>query len=157
MYSLIEPQTDDKKGLPKPSLFDVAFGLQNLGDTIIVNVGSIYGLVAGDMSLYNKNDRKTSEIYGASKAAVIHLTKYLANYMGKFNVRVNCISPGGVLNKKLQKKNFIKKYSKKPSLGRMANSKEILNTLIFLLNEDSDYITGQNLIVDGGYTLTWMF
>ena len=73
-----------------------------------MNVGSIYGLVAGDMSLYNKNDRKTSEIYGASKAAVIHLTKYLANYMGEFNVRVNCISPGGVLNKKLQKKTLSK-------------------------------------------------
>jgi len=120
----------------------------------IINLGSIYGVVSGDMKLYAANDRKTSEIYGASKAAIIHLTKYLASYMGRYNVTVNCVSPGGVINKKTQKKIFIKNYSKKTAKNSMASIDDIFNALHFFIKDESTYITGHNLIVDGGYTLT---
>jgi len=120
----------------------------------IINLGSIYGVVSGDMKLYAANDRKTSEIYGASKAAVIHLTKYLASYMGRYNVTVNCVSPGGVINKKTQKKIFIKNYSEKTAKNSMASIDDIFNALHFFIKDESSYITGHNLIVDGGYTLT---
>ena len=67
----------------------------------IINIGSIYGIVSGDMSIYNEDDRRTPEIYGATKAAVINLTKYFATYMAPNNVRVNCISPGGRICRQL--------------------------------------------------------
>ena len=116
----------------------------------IINVGSHYGVVSGDMRLYSKGDRKTSEIYGATKAGVIHLSKYLATYMAPYNVRVNCISPGGIFNH--QDEVFVKKYSAKVPLNRMGNENELLSTIEYLMSEDSSYVTGQNIIVDGGFT-----
>ena len=73
--------------------------------------------------------------------------------MSNYNVRVNCISPGGVENQKTQKTSFIKRYSKKVPSKRMAKVNEISKTILFLLSEDSDYINGQNIVVDGGYTI----
>ena len=118
----------------------------------IVNMGSIYGVVAGDMNIYNEGDRRTPEIYGATKAAVINLTKYFSAYMAPYNVRVNCISPGGIFNH--QDEDFVKKYSAKVPLNRMGNEKELLSTLEYLISDESTYVTGQNIIVDGGLT-TW--
>ena len=71
----------------------------------IVNIASIFGVRAPNFSNYKKGDRKSSETYGATKAGLIQITKYFANYMSRYNVRVNCISPGGVKNNKVQKKN----------------------------------------------------
>ena len=116
----------------------------------IVNISSIYGLVSGDMKIYSKGDRRTPEIYGASKAGIINLTKYLAAYMAPFNIRVNSISPGGVFNN--QDKKFLEKYSNKVALGRMARPEELQSALRFLIDKDSTYVTGENIVVDGGFT-----
>jgi NAD(P)-dependent dehydrogenase (short-subunit alcohol dehydrogenase family) len=131
-------------------VFNQFFKAQNRG--CIVNVGSIYGIVAGDMRIYNEGDRRTPEIYGATKAAVINLTTYFAAYMAPYNVRVNCISPGGIFNH--QDGDFVDKYSAKVPLGRMGNEKELLSTLDYLIADESTYVTGQNIVVDGGLT-TW--
>ncbi|MFH1683612.1 MAG: SDR family oxidoreductase [Candidatus Margulisiibacteriota bacterium] len=114
----------------------------------IVNIGSVYGVVAGDMSIYREGERRTPEIYGATKAAVIHLTKYFAAYMAPYNVRVNCISPGGIFND--HKKEFVDRYSAKVPMKRMGNEQELLSTLELLISDKSSYLTGQNIIVDGG-------
>ena len=116
----------------------------------IINIGSIYGVVSGDMRIYNDDDRRTPEIYGATKAAVINLTKYFATYMAPNNVRVNCISPGGIYNN--QDKNFIEKYSRKVPMNRMGYANELLGSLEYLLSDESSYVTGQNIVVDGGFT-----
>ena len=80
----------------------------------IINISSIYSLISPDPKIYSKNDRKSSEIYGMTKSAVNQLTKYFAVHLAKKNIRVNCVSPGGILNReKPQNKNFIKKYSKR--------------------------------------------
>ena len=90
--------------------------------------------------------------YAAIKGAIINLTKYLASYLGKYNIRVNAISPGGVYDN--QPETFVKAYSKKVVLGdRMANADDLTNVLIFLLSDASKYVTGQNHIVDGGWSL----
>jgi NAD(P)-dependent dehydrogenase (short-subunit alcohol dehydrogenase family) len=113
-------------------------------------MGSIYGMVSGDMGIYNEGDRRTPEIYGASKAAVINLTKYFSAYMAPDNVRVNCISPGGIFNH--QDKDFVTKYSNKVPMNRMGFEDELSSTLEYLLSSESSYVTGQNIAVDGGFT-----
>ncbi len=117
---------------------------------VIINMGSIYGMVSGDMGIYNEGDRRTPEIYGASKAAVINLTKYFSAYMAPDNVRVNCISPGGIFNH--QDKDFVTKYSNKVPMNRMGFEDELSSTLEYLLSSESSYVTGQNIAVDGGFT-----
>lgn len=129
-------------------VFNACFKPQKRG--CIVNIGSIYGIVAGDMRLYREGDRRTPEIYGATKAGVINLTRYFAAYMAPYNVRVNCISPGGIFNH--QDTEFVRKYSLKVPLGRMGDEKELLNTLEYLISDESSYVTGQNIVVDGGLT-----
>lgn len=129
-------------------LFNKYFKSQKRGQ--IINIASIYGIISGDMRIYNEGDRRTPEIYGASKAGLINLTKYLAAYMAPFNVRVNSISPGGVFNN--QDAEFVKKYSNKVPLNRMAKPSELKTSLAFLTSPDSSYLTGQNIIVDGGFT-----
>ena len=114
----------------------------------IVNMGSIYGVVSGDMKIYGINDRRTPEIYGATKAAIINLTKYFACYMAPYNVTVNCISPGGVFNN--HNENFVKNYSSKVPLNRMCKEEDLTSTLEYLISPKSRYITGQNILVDGG-------
>jgi len=116
----------------------------------VVNIGSIYGVVAADMGIYNQGDRRAPEIYGAVKAAIINLTKYFSVYMAPYKVRVNCISPGGVFNH--QNPEFIEKYSARVPMGRMIKDQELLSTLEYLTSDDSSYTTGQNITVDGGLT-----
>jgi len=90
--------------------------------------------------------------YAAIKGGIINLTKYLASYLGGYNIRVNAISPGGVFNN--QPEGFVKKYSEKVVLRkRMANTDDLIGVLLFLLSDASKYITGQNIVVDGGFTL----
>jgi len=116
----------------------------------IVNIGSIYGVVAADMNIYNQGDRRAPEIYGAVKAAIINLTRYFSAYMAPYKVRVNCISPGGVFNH--QDPEFIEKYSEKVPMKRMLKCQELTSTLEYLISDDSSYTTGQNIVVDGGLT-----
>ena len=129
-------------------IYNDYFKVNNTGS--IINIGSIYGVVSGDMRIYKNGDRRTSEIYGATKAAVINLTKYFATYMAPYNVRVNCISPGGIYNN--QDNDFIENYSRKVPMNRMGNENELLSTVEYLLSDQSSYVTGQNIIVDGGFT-----
>ena len=123
---------------------------QNYGN--IINISSIYGFAAPRFEIYEDTEMTTPVEYAAIKGAIINLTKYLASYLGKYNIRVNCISPGGIFNN--QPESFVKKYSQKVLLGkRMANVDDLTEALLFLLGDGSKYITGQNIVVDGGWSL----
>ena len=127
---------------------------QKLRRCSIINIGSIYGSLSPDFNIYEKGDNINSEIYGASKAGIIQFTKYLSVYGAKYNINVNCLSPGGILNSNnTQRKSFKKKYSKKVPLKRMATTDDFLSCIIFLASEKSSYVTGQNIIIDGGFSV----
>jgi len=117
----------------------------------IINIASVYGIVSGDPRIYTDCKRNTSEVYGASKAAIIHMTKYFAVHLAKYNIRVNSISPGGIFNN--QGDNFVKNYSYKTPMNRMGDETELAETALFLSSDASSYITGQNIVVDGGFTI----
>ena len=111
----------------------------------------MYGLISPDYRIYSENDRKNSEVYGATKAGVIQMTKYFAVHLADRNIRSNSISPGGVYNPvNPQRKEFIKNYEYRCPMKRMARSEEIANVAFFLATELSSYVNGQNITVDGG-------
>ena len=134
--------------------YTILFKNKKLKKGKIINVGSIYGFLSPDFKIYSKGDRLSSEIYGASKSSVIQLTKYFAVLLAKKNINVNCISPGGILNKKLQSKKFIENYIKRVPKNRMGNVEDLHTAMIYLASDFSDYTTGQNLVVDGGLSLS---
>jgi NAD(P)-dependent dehydrogenase (short-subunit alcohol dehydrogenase family) len=119
----------------------------------IINISSIYGVKIPNFEIYEKNDRINSEIYGASKSGVIQLTKYFAKILAKNKMIINCISPGGIINKKLQTKKFIKRYNFQVPLKRMAKVDDFNLALIYFSNDQNTYTTGQNLVIDGGFTI----
>jgi NAD(P)-dependent dehydrogenase (short-subunit alcohol dehydrogenase family) len=116
----------------------------------IINFASIYGVVGPDFSIYEGTEMTMPVAYAAIKGGIIALTRYVAAYYGKFNVRANAVSPGGVFDH--QPESFVEKYSGRTPLGRMCLPREIVGTVIFLASEASNYITGQNILVDGGWT-----
>lgn len=117
----------------------------------IVNIASIYGIVGNDFSVYNNTGGMTSPAaYSAIKGGIINFTRYLSSYLGEYNIRVNCVSPGGVFNN--QQTNFVKQYSERVPLKRLASPEEISPAVTFLLSDGARYITGHNLVVDGGWT-----
>ncbi len=124
---------------------------QKIGGSI-VNISSIYGINGADQRIYGKSNLNSSPSYAATKGAIINLTKYLAAYWHRKNIRVNTMTLGGVLDKSYMDKIFIKNYSEKTMLGRMANNDEYNGALLFLLSEASSYMTGGNLILDGGWS-----
>ncbi len=124
---------------------------------VIINVASTYALVAPDQRIYDYKEKKTGKkfvkdaSYGASKSALLSLTRDLAVCWAKYGIRVVAISPGGVLNPKGDP-DFISAYSSKAPIGRMANANEYNGAILFLASDASSYMTGSNLIIDGGWT-----
>jgi len=119
---------------------------------VIVNIASIYGLVGADQRIYGKSKLNSPVSYAATKGAIVNLTRYLAAYWNRKNIRVNTLSLGGVLDETYMDKEFVKKYSEKTILGRMANQSEYSTALLFLASNASSYMTGANLVLDGGWT-----
>lgn len=123
-----------------------------LGGTI-VNIASHYGVVSPDPRIYTDCDRKNSEIYGATKAGIIQMSKYFAVHGAEYGIRTNAVSPGGIRNpKNPQGADFQKNYSFRCPMGRLAETNEIVGSILFLLSPAASYINGQNIVVDGGTT-----
>jgi len=116
----------------------------------IINISSIYGMVAPNMNIYENLDFETEPDYPFIKGGIISFSKYLSSYYAKSNVRVNCVSPGGFFNN--QPKLFIDNYTSKTLSGRMANHDDMKGVAVFLASEASSYITGSIITVDGGFT-----
>ena len=119
---------------------------------VIINISSIYGMVGADQRIYGNNKLNLPVSYAASKGAILNLTRYLAAYWHGQNIRVNTLTLGGVQDTRYQDKKFIEKYSEKTILGRMAKKHEYNGAILFLMSDASSYMTGSNLIVDGGWT-----
>lgn len=116
----------------------------------IVNITSIYGTVGPDFTIYEGTEMTMPAAYSAIKGGIINFSRYLASYFGKSNIRINCVSPGGIFDN--QKEQFVKNYESKVPMNRMGLPKDISPAVSFLLSDSASYITGQNLIVDGGWT-----
>lgn len=116
----------------------------------IVNIGSIYGVVAPDFSVYEGTDISSPMFYAYDKAGMIGITRYLASALGDRGIRVNCLCPGGLQAD--QDPTFVKAYSTRTPLGRMANEDDVAGALVFLASDASSYVTGVVLPVDGGWT-----
>jgi NAD(P)-dependent dehydrogenase (short-subunit alcohol dehydrogenase family) len=117
----------------------------------IVNIGSFYGVISPDFRIYSDGDRKNSEIYGATKAGVIQMSKYFAVHLADRNIRVNAISPGGIFNPdQPQGKDFVDKYSFRCPMKRMASADEMVGAILYLSSNAASYTTGQNIVIDGG-------
>lgn len=130
----------------------VAEHMKNKGGGSIINMASIYGSVGPDFSIYEGTPMTMPAAYSAIKGGIIAFSKYLAIYYAKNNIRVNSLSPGGIYDN--QPNAFVDKYSQKTPLGRMAQPSDIVGGAIYLASDASSYITGHNLIIDGGWT-TW--
>lgn len=129
--------------------------MKKSGGGSIIQTSSIYGVVGPDQSIYEGSNYEgfqinTPAVYSASKAAVVGLTKYLATYWAKDGIRVNTLTPGGVFSG--QNDAFVAKYSARVPMGRMGEPDDLVGALIYLASDASRYVTGQNVIVDGGLT-----
>lgn len=115
-----------------------------------VNIGSIYGVVAPDYALYEGIENLANPaVYGAVKGGIIQMTRHLASFYGAFNVRVNTVSPGGIFDS--HDKTFVERYAKKVMLKRMGTPDDIAGPVAFLLSDSAQYVTGHNLMADGGF------
>lgn len=115
-----------------------------------IGISSIYGVISPNPNLYKNEDFYTLPSYSSSKSALISLIRWLSVYWANRNIATNCISPGGIKNK--QSKSFIKKYSSLNPVAKMGSESDILGALNFLIENNSNYYTGQNIIIDGGYS-----
>lgn len=116
----------------------------------IVNFGSIYGIVGNDFTIYEDYGGTSPAEYCAIKGGIINFTRYLASYFGKYNVRVNCVCPGGIWDN--QREEFVKNYNRRCPMKRMGNPDDIAPLCLFLVSDGAKYITGQIIAADGGWT-----
>jgi NAD(P)-dependent dehydrogenase (short-subunit alcohol dehydrogenase family) len=119
----------------------------------IINIGSMMGMVGVELANYDNTEYPTdfSPIYFYEKGGMVNFTRWAASMFGRYNVRVNCINPGGFQTEK-HPETFVKQYSARTQLGRMANSEDLKGIIVLLASDASNYITGANIPVDGGYT-----
>ena len=117
----------------------------------IINVSSIYGVIAPKFQIYEDTEMTMPVEYAAIKSAIIHLTKYFAAFFKGKNIRVNCVSPGGILNN--QPVEFTEKYNKFCNSKGMLSPEDLASTFILLLSDGGKYISGQNIVVDDGFCL----
>jgi NAD(P)-dependent dehydrogenase (short-subunit alcohol dehydrogenase family) len=139
--------------------------MESAGAGSMIFLSSIYGVVGNDQHIYEGSNLRelylgdTSEtkqvyahpVYAAAKGAVISLTRFLAAYWGDNNIRVNCISPGGLAHPG-ENEEFLKRYSARVPLGRKGGLDDVTGAVVYLASDASSYVTGHNLVVDGGWT-----
>ena len=130
-------------------LFSLYFQKQGYGN--IINISSIYGVIAPKFEIYDNTEMTMPVEYAAIKAGMLHLTKYMAKYFKGKNIRVNAISPGGILDS--QPREFLSEYNQQCSTKGMLDPKDLNGALIYLLSDMSKYVNGQNIIVDDGFAL----
>lgn len=125
------------------------FKSQNYGN--IINIASIYGVVAPKFEIYNNTTMTTPVEYAAIKSSLIHLTKYMAKYFKGENIRVNSLSPGGIFDS--QPEDFLNSYKNQCLNKGMLDTVDLKGTLVYLLSDASKYVNGQNIIVDDGFSI----
>ena len=130
-------------------LFSLYFQKQGYGN--IINISSIYGVIAPKFEIYDNTEMTMPVEYAAIKSGMLHLTKYMAKYFKGKNIRVNAISPGGILDS--QPREFLSEYNQQCSTKGMLDPKDLNGALAFLLSDMSSYVNGQNIVVDDGFTL----
>jgi NAD(P)-dependent dehydrogenase (short-subunit alcohol dehydrogenase family) len=134
---------------------EVIKGMRERGNGSIINIGSIQGVVGPHFPVYGETGMTSPVNYTYDKWGMVGFTKWLANYYGGFNIRANCISPGGYgpgVEMMEGKEEFIANYKRLTPLGRFASDRDIQGPVVFLASEASAFVTGHNLVVDGGWT-----
>lgn len=116
----------------------------------IINISSIYGVVGPDFMVYDGTEMTMPAAYSAIKGGIVNFSRYLASYFGPSGIRINCVSPGGIFDH--QNAKFVTQYEKKVPMKRMGLPNDISPTVSFLMSDGAKYITGQNIIIDGGWT-----
>ena len=124
----------------------------------IINLNSIYGLVGQDLNIYQKTSMRENMPYSMIKGGLVNLTRQMASYYGRYGIRVNNICSGGLKGhvagkSKFQNKQFVKNYENKVPLKRLGEPEEVANVITFMASDASSYITGSNILVDGGWTI----
>ena len=117
---------------------------------VIINIASIYGMVGPDFSIYGNTGMTNPAFYAYDKGGMINFTRYLAAFYGPHGIRANCLSPGGLFSG--QPDEFVTNYQSKALLGRLAGPEDIKGPIVFLASAASEYVTGANIPVDGGWT-----
>lgn len=130
----------------------VANYMKKQKEGVILNMGSIYGTVGPHFPVYENTDMTCPAAYSLIKGGIHTFTKYLATYLAPFNIRVNCLVPGGISDSVRQESDFVENYKKETPLGRMGEPEDLIGPTIFLISDASCYVTGEVLVVDGGWT-----
>jgi len=120
------------------------------GGGVILNIASVYGVVAADQRIYGTSGLNSNVAYAVTKGGLINFTRYLASYWQGRNIRVNSLSPGGVYNG--QDPEFVRNYTARTMLGRMAEVEDLTAAVLYLVSDASKFVTGFNMVVDGGWT-----